>query len=52
MNTTNRLRNAGGTPGGIGEFIVGLVMAIAGAYLITNQVKLLRKRQLALSGFF
>jgi hypothetical protein len=38
MNTTNRLRNAGGTPGGIGEFIVGLVMAIAGAYLITNQV--------------
>ena len=34
----NRLRNAGGTPGGIGEFIIGLIMAIAGAYLITNQV--------------
>ena len=38
MNTMNRLRNAGGTPGGIGEFIIGLIMAIVGAYLITNQV--------------
>ena len=38
MNTMNRLRNAGGTPGGIGEFIIGLIMAIAGAFLISNQV--------------
>jgi hypothetical protein len=32
------IRGAGGTPGGIGQFFAGLVMAIAGAYLITNQV--------------
>ena len=38
MNNESRLRGAGGTPGGVGEFILGLVMAIAGAYLITNQV--------------
>ena len=34
----NKLRNAGGTQGGIGEFVIGLIMAIAGAYLISNQV--------------
>ena len=34
----NKLINAGGTPGGIGEFVIGLIMAIAGAYLISNQV--------------
>jgi hypothetical protein len=31
-------RGAGGTSGGVGQFFVGLAMAIAGAYLITNQV--------------
>jgi hypothetical protein len=31
-------RGAGGTPGGIGEFLIGLVMAVAGGYLLTNQV--------------
>ena len=34
----NKLRNAGGTPGGIAEFVIGLIMAIAGAFLISNQV--------------
>jgi hypothetical protein len=29
---------AGGTPGGVGEFLLGLAMAVAGAYLLTNQV--------------
>jgi len=29
---------AGGTPGGIGQFLVGLAMAVAGAYLLLNQV--------------
>ena len=29
---------AGGTPGGIVEFFVGLGMTVAGAYLLTNQV--------------
>ena len=31
-------RGAGGTAGGVGQFFLGLAMAIAGAYLITNQV--------------
>lgn len=38
MNDESRFRGAGGTPGGIGEFILGLVMVIAGGYLIMNQV--------------
>jgi hypothetical protein len=38
MNNENRLRGAGGTQGGIGEFFIGLAMAVAGAYLITNRV--------------
>lgn len=38
MNEETRLRGAGGTPGGIGEFFLGLAMAIAGAYLITNRI--------------
>jgi len=29
---------AGGTSGGVGEFLIGLGMAIAGGYLLTNQV--------------
>jgi hypothetical protein len=33
-----KIRGAGGTPGGIGEFLLGLVMAVGGAYLLTNQV--------------
>ena len=35
---TTRIEGAGGTAGGIGQFLVGLGMAIAGAYLLTNQV--------------
>ena len=31
-------RGAGGTPGGVGEFVVGAVLAVAGAYLLMNQV--------------
>ena len=38
MNNERKLRGAGGTPGGIGEFVIGLIMVIVGAYLITNQV--------------
>jgi hypothetical protein len=30
---------AGGTPGGVGQFFIGLVMAAAGGYLILNQVQ-------------
>lgn len=38
MNNERTVRGAGGTPGGIGEFFIGLIMAIAGAYLITSHV--------------
>jgi hypothetical protein len=31
-------QGAGGTPGGIGQFIFGAVMAIIGGYLLLNQV--------------
>jgi uncharacterized protein len=31
-------RGAGGTSGGIGEFLLGLGMAVAGAYLLTQRV--------------
>ena len=31
-------KGAGGTPGGLGEFLLGLVMAVSGGYLLTNQV--------------
>lgn len=34
----NELRGAGGTEGGIGTFVIGALMAVAGAYLLTNQV--------------
>lgn len=35
---TERLRGAGGTEGGIGTFLIGFVMAVAGGWLLTNQV--------------
>ena len=38
MDYESRFNGAGGTPGGIVEFFIGLGMAVAGAYLLTNQV--------------
>lgn len=38
MDEMNLKPGAGGTEGGIGEFLAGLLMAVAGAYLLTNQV--------------
>jgi uncharacterized protein len=35
---TPRFRSAGGTPGGIGEFVIGLVRAAIGGYLLLSQV--------------
>jgi predicted membrane channel-forming protein YqfA (hemolysin III family) len=35
---TTETRGAGGTSGGIGTFLLGLGMAIAGGWLLTNQV--------------
>ena len=36
-NETKR-KGAGGTPGGVGEFLLGLGMAVAGAYLLASNV--------------
>ena len=32
------MKGAGGTPGGVGLFFAGLALAVAGGYLLTNQV--------------
>ena len=32
-------RGAGGTPGGMGQFVAGVVMAAVGGYLLTSQVQ-------------
>ena len=34
----HRLRDVGGTPGGLGEFVAGFAMSCVGGYLLTNQV--------------
>ena len=39
MSTSRERQGAGGTPGGVGQFFVGLIMAGVGAYLILNQVQ-------------
>ena len=38
MEDTHSARGAGGTPGGILEFVIGVAMAAAGAYLLTSRV--------------
>ena len=38
MDNDTRFRGAGGTPGGLGEFLIGFAMAVAGGYLLTQQV--------------
>jgi hypothetical protein len=37
--TTPSTRGAGGTPGGVGQFFIGLIMAAVGGYLLLNQVQ-------------
>jgi hypothetical protein len=32
------MKGAGGTPGGVGTFFVGVLMSVAGAYMLTSQV--------------
>jgi len=36
--TQNKWAGAGGTPGGVGMFLLGFAMACAGGWLLTNQV--------------
>jgi hypothetical protein len=38
MDSEYKFNGAGGTPGGLIEFFIGLAMTVAGAYLLTNQV--------------
>ncbi len=38
-NTARKFQGPGGSPGGVGIFIFGLALAIAGGYLIMNQVQ-------------
>ena len=35
---SDRLNNVGGTPGGLGTFLMGFVMTCIGGYLVMNQV--------------
>jgi hypothetical protein len=39
VSTSSMPRGAGGTPGGVGQFFMGLIMAAAGGYLLLNQVQ-------------
>lgn len=34
----NDLKNVGGTPGGLIEFVIGLVMTVAGGYMLISRV--------------
>ena len=36
--TDKGLRDVGGTPGGLGDFVIGFAMACVGGYLLSNQV--------------
>jgi len=36
--TDNRIKDVGGTPGGLGDFLIGFAMACIGGYLLSNQV--------------
>ena len=38
MEDETRVRGAGGTSGGVGMFLLGLAMAVAGGYMLTNHV--------------
>lgn len=38
MSDETRFRGAGGTQGGVGMFLIGFAMTVAGAYLLTSQV--------------
>ena len=39
MNNFKSSKGAGGTPGGVGDFILGAVLALIGLYLLTRQVR-------------
>lgn len=37
--TEDKFVGAGGTPGGIGQFLIGILLAGIGVYLMLNQVQ-------------
>jgi len=39
LDKPRRLRGAGGTPGGFGTFVLGLILVVVGGYLVLNQVQ-------------
>jgi uncharacterized protein len=41
MDEKDKIRGAGGTPGGVGQFVFGLGMVIAGGYLFLSRVTVL-----------
>jgi hypothetical protein len=47
--TQKKFAGAGGTPGGVGTFLIGVVMACVGGWLLTNQVTV--SSQFFASGF-
>jgi hypothetical protein len=51
--TREQLRNPGGTSGGLGMFLLGLVMAVAGGYLFIDRVTVYTSRWewFGMSGF-
>jgi len=38
MDEKDKIRGAGGTPGGVGQFVLGLGLVIAGGYLFLKRV--------------
>jgi len=38
MDAETKFKGAGGTKGGVGEFLLGFAMAVAGGYLLTGRV--------------
>ncbi|MGA1368369.1 MAG: hypothetical protein ACO394_07605 [Blastocatellia bacterium] len=50
MSNERLPKRVGGTSGGLGEFVLGLLMALSGAYLLTNQV-VVQTRFWAYSGY-
>src|SRR5213078_2899894 len=36
--TDHRMSDVGGTPGGLGDFLIGFAMSCVGGYLLSNQV--------------
>ncbi len=45
------MKGAGGTPGGIGQFFIGLMCAVAGGWLLTNQVQVSSGGYWSLGGY-